>query len=54
MQTPESTPAVTPTAAPSWRGLVLWLVFAATLVTGLVLAVRFGAGVPALVDGAAR
>ncbi len=54
MQTPESNFAVTPEAAPSWRGLVLWLVFAATLVTGLVLAMRFGGSVPALVDGGLR
>ncbi len=54
MQTPESTPAVPPAAAQSWRGILLWLVFAATLVTGLVLAVRFGASVPVLIDGGLR
>jgi hypothetical protein len=54
MQTPESLPAVTPAAAPSWRGIVLWLVFAATLVTGLVLALRFGGSVPVLYDGGPR
>ncbi len=54
MQTPESSPAVTPAAAASWRGLVLWLLFAATLVTGLVLAVRFGASAPVLLDGGLR
>lgn len=54
MHTPTSTPAVSEAPALSWRALLLWLAFAATLMTGLVLAVRFGASVPALVDGALR
>ena len=51
MHTPPSTPAVSKAPALSWRAILLWLAFAATLVTGLVLAARFGGSVPALVDG---
>ncbi|WKW11820.1 hypothetical protein Strain138_001086 [Pseudogemmatithrix spongiicola] len=54
MHTPPSTPAVSRAPALSWRAILLWLAFAATLVTGLVLAVRFGGGVPALIDGGLR
>jgi hypothetical protein len=54
MHTPTSTPAVSQAPALSWRALILWLAFAATLGTGLVLAVRLGATVPAFVDGAMR
>lgn len=34
----------------SWRAILFWAVFALTLVTGLVLAVRFGASAPDLLD----
>ncbi len=54
MITPQYTPSVSSTPAPTWRGIVLWLVFAVTLLTGLVLALRFGAGVPTLLDGGLR
>ena len=54
MQTPPSTPAVPPARELSWRSVLLWLVFATTLLTGLALALRFGGSVPALIDGAVR
>ena len=57
MVTPQSTAAVsaenTPTRMSS-RALVIWLLFAGTLVTGLVLAVRFGGSAPVLLDEVLR
>lgn len=57
MVTPPSTAAVPSANSPArltLRGLVLWVVFAATLVTGLVLAVRFGGTVPAMIEEVLR
>ena len=54
MHTPPSTPAVSQAPELSWRAVLLWLVFAATLLTGLVMALRFGSTVPVMVDGGLR
>lgn len=54
MSTPQSTAAVPDAPRLSWRAVLLWLAFAATLVTGLVLALRFGHSVPTLLDGSPR
>lgn len=54
MHTPPSTPAVSQAPALTWRAILLWLAFAVTLLTGLVLAVKFGGSVPAMVDGGLR
>lgn len=54
MHTPESTPAVSPAPAVSWRVVLLWFVFAATLATGLLLALQFGGSTPAMIDGGFR
>ena len=54
MQNNTSTPAVPSAPATSWRAVLLWGAFVATLVTGLVLAVRFGGDVPALLEGGLR
>ena len=34
----------------SWRAMFFWAVFAVTLLAGLVLAARFGASAPNLLD----
>ena len=57
MVTPESTASVPSenSAAPlTWRAVALWLVFAATLVTGLVLAARFSGTVPVIFEEVLR
>jgi hypothetical protein len=54
MSTPQSTAAVSDAPRLTWRAVLLWVVFVATLVTGLVLAVRFGGTVPTLLDGSPR
>lgn len=54
MHTPTSTSAVAQPAKLSWRAVLLWTGFATTLVIGLLLALRFGHAVPALVDGVLR
>jgi hypothetical protein len=38
----------------SWRAMLLWFAFAATLATGLVLALRFGGSAPTLLGGGFR
>lgn len=38
-------------ASRSWRPALLWGAFVFLLATGLVLALRFGDAVPALLDG---
>lgn len=57
MVTPPSTAAVPPSNSParvSLRAIVLWVAFAATLGTGLVLALRFGSSVPAMIEDVLR
>ncbi|HRQ78455.1 MAG TPA: hypothetical protein PLY94_07630 [Gemmatimonadaceae bacterium] len=54
MHTPTSTSAVAQPVGLSWRAVLLWTGFAATLVIGLLLALRFGHTVPTLVEGFPR
>jgi hypothetical protein len=54
MSTPTSTVAVPSAPNSRWRAAILWLAFAATLLTGLVLAARFGGSVPTLIDGVVK
>lgn len=53
MVTPPSTvrvPSESSVTPPSWRAVALWLAFAATLVTGIVLAIQFGGSVPVMLE----
>jgi hypothetical protein len=52
--TPIGQPSVRAARRNRWQVIVLWSVFAVVVIVGLLLAASNGAGVPVLLDGAAR